>query len=49
MLATRKPLRELPSDRYVCRRCGIERTKQASRRATTGMCRDCRDVERMAS
>ena len=47
-MATQRPLREVPADRYVCRRCGIERVKQAGR-ASTGLCRDCRDVERVAS
>ena len=48
LLATSKPVRELPSNRYLCQRCGMERTKPSSRNVT-GLCRDCYDVERRAS
>ena len=49
LLATSKPVRELPSDRYLCQRCGMERTKRPARQNVTGLCRDCYDVERRTS
>lgn len=45
LTATRRPLRALRSDQQACTRCGLIRTVRADRPGTTGLCRDCRDVE----
>lgn len=45
MRATRTPLRDTRTDRYVCIRCGIEQTHDPRRKAAH-QCRDCNLAER---
>lgn len=43
MKATSTPIRELPSDKFQCARCGIIRTTRRNRPSI--VCVDCADVE----
>jgi len=46
VLATARPVRDLPAQVFVCRRCGIQRKRKTDRLGTR-LCRDCQDVLRL--
>ncbi len=48
IVASHRPVRELAPNRYICSRCGIERTT-VSTRPRPELCRDCKSAVRVVT